>query len=163
MADAKVAGVVGKGIEPKLDGKSTVAVDKDAKFKEMKNAAAKRFKERRAADRAAQVEKATKFIERLKTVKLWDKLTPEEQGFLTSLTVVKAPVQNGGLFNKIFGENPKVGDSVTLRGAFEATTKGKSTLDLKCKEWAKKGIVVAYKPDAADLFNSKYVIEKLPN
>lgn len=161
MADAKVVGAVGKGIEPQLDGKKDA--DKDAKFKEMKNAAAKRFKERRAADKAAQIEKATKFVEHLKAAKLFDKLTPEDQTFITSLTVAKAPVQNGGLFTKIFGENPKVGDSVTLRGAFEATTKGKSTIDFYCKKWAEKGIVVAYKPDAADLFNSKYVIEKLPN
>lgn len=162
MADVKTTGTAVKGIEPQLDGK-VEAADKAAAFKAAKNAAAKRFKERRAADKKAQIEKATKFVEHLKAAKLFDKLSADDQAFIVSLTVDKAPVNNGGLFTKIFGENPKVGDSVTLRGAFEATTKGKSTIDFYCKKWAEKGIVVAYKPDAADLFNSKYVIEKLPN
>lgn len=135
--------------------------DKAAKFKEQKKLAAERFKERRAAEKKERHEKAVAFVQYIKDQKIYDKLSADLKSFVDGLVVEKKASGNGGLFAALFGAAPKVGDSITLRKAFELTTKGKSTLDFYVKRWAEKGIVVKYTANAANILDSTYTIEKL--
>lgn len=138
------------------------AGDKVAKLKEAKKEAAKKFKERRAAEKAERIVKSKKLIESLKKQNIYDKLSADEKAFLEGLA--NPSVTNAGsasLFNVIFGSTPKVGDSKTLLKIFELTQKGKSQIDAKVKEWAAQGKIVTCKLDTSNLLNSTYTIEKL--
>lgn len=76
--------------------------------------------------------------------------------------VLAAPAAGGGqsFLNKVFGDNPKVGDKITLMDYMKKTLKGKADFDAYVKKWAEKGIIVKF--DAgANMFESTYTIEKL--
>lgn len=136
-----------------------------AKFKESKKAAAQRFKERRAKEKADRIEHAKKLAEELKNSGLWDKISADSQAFISGLAnPVAVSGTFGGqesVFHKLFGDNAAVGMSVTLMDAMNKTLKGKAQLDKDIKKWAEKGTVVSYKADADNLLNSTYTIEQL--
>lgn len=139
----------------------TAIGDKIAKVKAAKSEAAKRFKERRAEEAKERVENAQKLIEQLKNQKVWEKLSKEAHEFLESLATVKVNNSgNGGLFQQLFGDNPKVGDSITLIDAFNKTFKGLAPLQKYCKVWAEKGTIVEFK-QAAKMQDSTFTIKAL--
>lgn len=139
-------------------------VDAAQSKKEAKKEAAKRFKERRAAEKADRIVKAKELIAYMQDKGYWDELSDDLKGFLNGManpTTAGSAAGNSSLFKTIFGDNPQVGDSVTLQEVFNKTLKGKSNIDFYVKRWAEKGIVVSYEADAANLLNSKYVITAL--
>ena len=150
-----------------IEMESTVTeadVDAAQSKKEAKKEAAKRFKERRAAEKADRVVKAKELIAYMQDKGYWDGLSDDLKGFLNGManpTTAGSAAGNSSLFKTIFGDNPQVGDSVTLQEVFNKTLKGKSNIDFYVKRWAEKGIVVSYEADAANLLNSKYVITAL--
>ena len=129
--------------------------------KAAKAEAAKKFKERRAAEKAERIEKAKKFIEETKKAGIWDKLSADAKSFIEGLA---NPVTVSGgstsTFNKIFGDNPKVGDSISLSAIFAKTLMGKSKVDAYVKKWAAEGTVVEFK-QAANILDSTYVIKSI--
>lgn len=137
--------------------------DKLEAFKASKREAAKRFKERRAAEKAERIEKAGKFIENMKSAGLWEQLSSEDQAFLVGLANPTSAVSAGGesTFKKLFGDNPAVGATITLREAFEKTLKGKSNLDANIKKWSEKGIVISFQENKDNILDSTYTIEAL--
>lgn len=96
---------------------------------------------------------------------LLDSLSFESKEFinymLTKKPNTKDPKQDKSIFNILFGDSPSVGDSITLKEAFEKTYKGKKTLDIWLKRWQEKGIIVSYK-ETTPLLESLYIIEALP-
>jgi hypothetical protein len=96
-------------------------------------------------------------------------LSPESKAFI--LGFCKSPEerrQRSGfagvpsVLNLLFGAAPKVGDAVTLQDVFNKTAKGKDSMTIFLRRWAEKGIIVKYVQDPANVFTSRYVIEKLP-
>ena len=138
-------------------------VDAAQTKKEAKAKAAKRFKERRAAEKADRIVKAKELIAYMQDKGYWNELSDELKDFLNGMAnpAAGSAAGNSSLFKTIFGDNPQVGDSVTLQEVFNKTLKGKSNIDFYVKRWAEKGIVVSYEADAANLLNSKYVITAL--
>lgn len=136
--------------------------EKLEKFKAAKKAAAQRHAEKVKADKAARVEKAQKLIEVLKSSGDWDKLPEDMKAFVTGLTTTAvAGGSTESTFTKIFGAAPTVGQSVTLMDVFQKTLKGKSNIDHQIKIWAEKGIIVSFKEDKENVFNSVYTIEQM--
>lgn len=154
MAEATVKN---EAVKPATDA------EKLAKFKEAKKEAAKRFKERRAQEKADRIVKSKKLIEALKKQGVYDKLDAESKTFLEGLANPVANVSGGttSFFNVMFGATPKVGDSVKLADVFNKTLKGKAQIDHYVKKWAEAGKVVTFKADTSNILNSTYVIEKM--
>lgn len=152
MADV----VKNEAVKPATDA------EKLAKFKEAKKEAAKKFKERKAQEKADRIEKSKKIIEELKKANIFDKLTADSKAFLEGMA---NPVTVSGgttsFFNVMFGADPKVGTSVKLADVFNKTLKGKAQIDHYVKKWAEAGKVVTFKQDSSNILNSTYVIEKL--
>ena len=139
-------------------------VEKSEKFKEMKREAAKRFKEKRAAERNAMFEHGKKLYEVLKDKPEFNELDEETRKWLESLANPQAAggFNNVSVFSKLFGDTPSVGQSITLIDAMTKTLKGKADLNKLTKKWAEeKGIIVTFNANADDIFQSTYVIEKL--
>ena len=61
----------------------------------------------------------------------------------------------------LFGNEAKVGDSITLLDYMKKTLQAKGQLDKAVKQWAEKGTVVEFVEDKAQPFNSKYVIKAI--
>lgn len=140
---------------------AAVDAEKLAKFKEQKKAAAKAWKERKDKEAADRVESAKKLIEFLDSKKV--ELPAELASFLSGIanpTIRSNGGSGNSLFNKIFGDSPKVGDSVTLMDYMKKTLKSKADLDRYCKIWAEKGTVLEFKP-AANMLESTYTIKAL--
>ena len=130
-----------------------------------KREAAARFTKRKAEEKAERLEKSAKLIEQLKKEKMWDRIGPELQDFLTKMSTASANsgAASNSTFSKLFGNAPKVGDKVTLIQCFERTRKGQSEIDrLVRTKWAGNGIEIKYTPDEKDIFKSVYEIVKLP-
>ena len=84
-------------------------------FKARKAEAAKKFKERRAAEKAERIEKAKKLMAELQKAGLFDKLSVESKSFIEGLAVpATTGASSSSLFNVIYGATPKVGDKKTL-------------------------------------------------
>ena len=143
--------------------KKPVEAEALAKKKEAKKEAAKRFKERRAAEKAERVTKAKAFIEEAKKQGIWDKLSANAKGFIEGLATPVAASAGGttSFFTKVFGPNAKVGDKKTLRQVFEATMQGQSKIDAYVKKWAEAGTIVEYKEDPNNAFESTYTIKAI--
>lgn len=155
MADVKT-NPTAAAVKPASDA------EKLAKLKEAKKEAAKKFKERRAQEKADRITKSKKLIESLKKQGVYDKLDAEAKAFLEGMA--NPTVANAGtssFFNVMFGASPKAGDSVKLADVFNKTLKGKAQIDHYVKKWAESGRIVTFKQDAANILNSTYVIEKL--
>lgn len=135
--------------------------EKLEKFKQQKKEAAKRFKERRAAEKENTIKTAQKFIESCKADGKWDAMADEYKQWLCNLANPVAAAGNEPVFNKLFGANPEIGTKVTMREVFEKTLKGKSNIDNLVKKWAERGIVVSYQPNPEDITQSTYTVESL--
>lgn len=138
-------------------------VARDEEFKQKKREAAQRFKERRAAEKEERRALSASLMEYLKNEGFWDQLSDEHKNFLQGMCSAATAQHNNNnsLFNKIFGDNPQVGDTVTLREAFERTLKGKNNIDFYVKKWLEKGIVVSFEENTENLMESVYKIDSL--
>jgi hypothetical protein len=76
-------------------------------------------------------------------------------------------VRSGGGFgstpvlNKLFGDNPQVGDKITIQEVFSKTMKGVQQMNGLIRKWSEKGIVVAYTHNEAEPFKSVYEIKSI--
>lgn len=142
--------------------KNEHAADKDAEFKAKKAAAAKAFAERQKERKAAIVENAKKLIDldAKGTIKLPEDLK-KFYSELANPVVRTAGGSTSSFINKVFGDEPKVGDSITLLDYMKKTLKSKADLDKAVKLWNEKGIVVEFKA-AANQLESTYTIKALP-
>jgi hypothetical protein len=136
--------------------------------REKKNAAAKRFKERRTAEAQAKFENALKLRDELVRSSLMDKLTAEAKSFVLSLCkdpaerAVTTGLSGPSVFVTLFGVAAKVGDKILLEDIFKKTGKGKSTMDVWLKRWLEKGIKVEFTLVKDDITKSIYTIVELP-
>ena len=143
----------------------TAKVDSD---KAKREEAYRNYKAKRAEKQKAAYENALKLRDELSKAGMLDKLSASAKEFVLSLC--KDPserAKSGGfggpsIFSILFGDNPKVGQKITLEEAFNKTYKGKSTLDLWVKRWADKGIIVECTIDPVKMINSTYTIKSLP-
>lgn len=137
----------------------TVATEnKEAAFKAKKAEAAKRFKERRAAEKVAAVENSAKLIEVLKSNGAYDNLPEDLKSFLNGMAnPVRATSGRSEVFTKLFGATPEVGATVTLKEAFERTYKSLADLKTNIKKWAATGTVVEVK-EAANMLDTTFTI-----
>ena len=142
--------------------KNEHAADKDAEFKAKKAAAAKAFAERQKERKAAIVENAKKLIDldAKGTIKLPEDLK-KFYNELANPVVRTAGGSTSSFINKVFGDEPKVGQSITLLDYMKKTLKSKADLDKAVKLWNEKGIVVEFKA-AANQLESTYTIKALP-
>lgn len=141
----------------------TVDVKADDDKAAKKREAAKRCLDRKKKAREEQKANAIKFLDEIKKNGIYDKLSQASKDFVVGLTVEKTVASsNGGIFNVLFGEQPKVGDKVTLKDAFDKTLKGKATIDLMVKRWKEKGIEIKYNPNTTKMIESTYEIVALP-
>lgn len=143
----------------------TANVDGD---KAKREEAYRNYKAKRAEKQKAAYENALKLRDELSKAGMLDKLSASAKEFVLSLC--KDPserAKSGGfggpsIFSILFGDNPKVGQKITLEEAFNKTYKGKSTLDLWVKRWADKDIIVECTIDPVKMINSTYTIKSLP-
>lgn len=140
-------------VKPVADKAST------PEFRQKKAEAAKRFSERQKERKAALAKAAKEIVEN----KMFNTLSKEAQDFLNDvLNPVKASGFGGqSFFNKVFGDNPKVGDKITVMEYMSRTFQAKKKLDNSLKDWAEKGIIVEFKEDKADGTKSTYTITKM--
>lgn len=139
------------------------AVDKknDAEFKAKKAEAAKKCAERKKERAAQLVEKAKWLVAQAEAKKI--NLPAEEIDFWKSIAnpVARTAVTGGQSFlNKVFGDSPKVGQSITLLEFMKKTMKAKAEFDRQIKKLAEKGIEIEFK-QAANMLESTYTIKKL--
>lgn len=141
---------------------AAVDAEKDKKFKEQKAAAAKKFKEKKAAEKLDNQDAAKKVIDLLQKEKKWDALEEKTKATLTRLANPAAGSSSSGssFFNKVFGDNPKVGDKIKLIDYLKNTMRAKADLDKYVKEWAKKGTIVEFKQEA-NMLESTYTIKAI--
>lgn len=143
----------------------TANVDSD---KAKREEAYRNYKAKRAEKQKAAYENALKLRDELSKAGMLDKLSASAKEFVLSLC--KDPserAKSGGfggpsIFSVLFGDNPKVGQKITLEEAFNKTYKGKSTLDLWVKRWADKDIIVECTVDPVKMINTTYTIKSLP-
>lgn len=145
-----------------------VASKEAADAKAKRDEAYKAYKAKRAEKQKAAYENGVKLRDELTKAGVMDKLSASAKEFVQSLcTNVTERSKLGGfggpsVFSLLFGDNPKVGQKITLEEAFNKTYKGKSTLDLWVKRWADKGIIVKCVVDPVKMLNTTYTIESLP-
>lgn len=140
--------------------KNEHAAEKSADFKAKKAAAAKAFAERQKERK----ENLIKFAKEVIANKGFESLSAEAKKFFNDCAnpvVRTAGGSNQSFINKVFGDTPKVGDSITLLDYMKKTFKSKADLDKAVKLWAEKGIVVEFKAAASQL-ESTYTIKALP-
>ena len=140
--------------------KNEHAANKDAEFKAKKAAAAKAFAERQKERK----ENLVKFAKEVIANKGFESLSAEAKKFFNDCAnpvVRTSGSSNQSFINKVFGDTPKVGDSITLLDYMKKTFKSKADLDKAVKLWAEKGIVVEFKA-AANQLESTYTIKALP-
>lgn len=139
------------------------SAEKDAEFKAKKAAAAKKFAENQKK-RKEELVKHAKVLTDLQS-KGTIKMPEDTAAFFAA--IANPPVKAAGtsrtdFFEKVFGNEAKVGDSITLMDYMKKTLQAKGTIDKAIKTWAEKGIVVEYQENKAEPFNSKYVIKAMP-
>lgn len=136
------------------------SADKSADFKAKKAAAAKAF----AVRQKERKENLVKFAKEVIANKGFESLSAEAKKFFNDCANPVVRTTGGStqsFINKVFGDTPKVGDTVTLLDYMKKTFKSKADLDKAVKLWAEKGIVVEFKA-AANLLESTYTIKALP-
>lgn len=96
---------------------------------------------------------------------IFDKLSQDSKNFLVNLCMDPATRTGGAsvsTFNKIYGPNPTVGQSVTLDDIYDKTNNGLSTFKVEMKKWAAKGIIIEeVKDPSGKVRNNKYVVKSL--
>ena len=91
---------------------------------------------------------------------VYDSLPDNIKAFIEEL--ISGPMHsNTPMFNVVFGQFPKVGDSRTLSEIFNKTLKGKASIDAYVKKWAEQGIVVEFFKNDWNILDSTYVVKKL--
>lgn len=136
------------------------AAAKTDEAKAKKAASAKAWaeaKKKEAADRKAAAAELLKFLADKKVT------IPENCSKMLNELANPASRAGGGgqtVFNSIFGDTPKVGDSITLIDIMKKTLKGRSDLNFYIKQWAKNGVVVEVK-EAANPHETQYIIKQL--
>lgn len=136
---------------------------KKAEFKAKKAEAAKRFAEN-------QKKRKEEFIAFAKRVvaneKVFGLLSDADKNYISNIANPPVKTSAGSsrtsFFGKVFGDEPKVGDSITIMDYMKKTMLSKGQLDRQIKVWAEKGIVVEFQENKDDRFQSKYVIKALP-
>ena len=169
MSKKEINEAVVEEVEEVEVGASVADAEKLEAFKAAKREAAKRWKERKAKEKEDFLVNVKALCEAFKSNGIWEKLTSEQQSFLDGCAnpvthkAAASTKSSSSIFTIVFGAEPKVGDKVTLTDVFQKTLKGKAQFDAKVKAWANDGIIISYQEDAANLFNSTYTIEALPN
>lgn len=134
-------------------------------FKARKAEAAKKFNERQKADKQERIENAGKLKEQLMKLGSWEKLDEKMRTWIEKMAAGiignNGGAVNSGTFGLLFGDNPKVGDKITLEDVFKKTFKGKQTIDIAVRKWKEKGIIVDFVHNN-DMAKSTYVIKALP-
>ena len=139
--------------------KNEKSVKDDAAFKAKKAEAAKKF----AANQKAKKENLIKFSKELVDTGVVDKLSPEAKAFFTAAanpTVNRSGFGGQSFLNKVFGDSPKVGDSITVLDYMKKTLQAKGKLDKAVKDWAEKGIIVEF-TEKQNKLESVYTIKKM--
>lgn len=153
--------------EKKAAEKPALTPEQEQKLKEQKArklANDKRLKELHRKEAQERDAKAKVLLDYLKQKGLYDQLTDELKEFVTKLAT-PTPVHNTvSVFSILFGDNPQVGQKITLMEAFKKTAKGKANIDhFVNKKWKEAGIIVEYTPNAESLLDGVYEIKALPN
>ena len=152
----KVAEV--KGQVQANENKATKDAEKEATFKAKKAEAAKAF----TARQKERKEKLIKLAKDIISKDLLGKFDAELQKFIQETANPSVSTGFGGtsFLNKVFGDNPKVGDKITVLDYMKKTMQARAKLDKYVKEWATKGIIVECK-EAANALETTYEIKKL--
>ena len=134
-------------------------------FKRKKRESAQAWKEKKNAEKQKAVENFGKLLDLSKKNGWFDALDDELKSFLVKGANPTTAGNAGGVstFTKLFGENPAIGSTVSLMEVFQKTLKGKAAIDHQIKYWEEKGIVVSFKEDKENIFNSVYTVEALPS
>lgn len=146
--------------KPVQDNEHSAA--KDAEFKAKKAAAAKAFADRQKKAK----EDLLKFAKEITALVEKNPNTGLSKEAIEFFKARANPVVRGSgstrvdFFAKVFGEEPKVGQSITLIDYMKKTLQSKAQLDKQVKAWAEKGIIVEFKT-AANPLDSTYTIKKL--
>lgn len=149
-------------VEAGVAAMDELEAQKKEEFKQRKREAAQRFKERRAEEKVRFKEDVKALTTELHDSGIWDQLSDESKRIITKWSTPKPDAIGGtSFFNKMFGDNPQVGDSVTLREAFERTLKGQNNIDYYVtKRWPERGIIVKFEKND-NILESTYTIESL--
>ena len=158
-----VANKTAQGVKPQTNEKATAdEAKKAADFKAKKAEAAKRFAENQKKRKEDLVTYSKKLMD-LHTAKKIN--LPEDVatffGNIANPPVKAASASRAGFFEKVFGNEAKVGDSITLLDYMKKTLQAKGQLDKAVKQWAEKGTIVEFVEDKGQPFNSKYVIKAI--
>lgn len=139
--------------------------DRETRLKNSRRQASKKFAAKKKLQDVTIAIGFERLHKELNEKGLIDSLSFESKEFISYMMTkkpnTKESKQEKSIFNILFGDSPSVGDSITLKEAFEKTYKGKKTLDIWLKRWQEKGIIVSYK-ERTPLLESTYVIEELP-
>lgn len=107
--------VADTNVKPAAAQKNEHAANKDVEFKAKKAAAAKAFAERQKERK----ENLVKFAKEVVANKGFESLSPDAKKFFSECAnpvVRTAGGSNQSFINKVFGDAPKVGDSITQIG-----------------------------------------------
>jgi hypothetical protein len=90
-----------------------------------------------------------------------------DKAFLEWLNKEPGTRDSGGfgtpIFNKLYGTEPKVGDSITLQFVFDTCYKGKGQMDSLMKKWREKnGVEIDFVFNKEKPALSTYTIKALP-
>ena len=139
---------------------NTTALTDEQKAK--KAASAKAWLENKKKENEKRVALTQELIEKLKKLNVYDKLDSNMQQLLNGIAFpTTGRVAGTSVFSQLFGENPTVGTSVTLRDVFDKTLKGKAEISHYTKLWLEKGIQVVFEENAASPVESKFVLKSL--
>lgn len=158
--EKKVASVAVAGKSDVQENEKAAAKDaeKEAEFKQRKAEAAKRFAEKQKQRKAELLAAAKEIVANPAYAQLSDATKKVIQDLLNPTT--SSGSAGVAFLNKVFGDSPKVGDSVTLLDYMKRTLKGKAELDKRIKEWKEKGIVIKVE-EKPNQFETLYTIEAL--
>ena len=159
-----VANKTAQGVKPQTNEKASVdEAKKAADFKAKKAEAAKRFAENQKKRKELFTSSMKKLDDLIKTKKITG--VPEDLAkYIADVAnppVKAASASRAGFFEKVFGNEAKVGDSITLLDYMKKTLQAKGQLDKAVKQWAEKGTIVEFVEDKGQPFNSKYVIKAI--
>jgi hypothetical protein len=155
------------GVQKAVVAEAEVSEISEKKAKKLE--ALKRFKERKAQKAVDDYKTALELRDELSKAGILEKLTDASKAFLADQCTDPATRKQatGGaavqpsVLLALYGPNPKVGDKITLRQAFEKTAKGKATLDILIRRWKEKGTVVEVVANK-DIMETTYEIKALP-
>ena len=131
--------------------------------KAARKASAERYHERKAARDKLTRDAAVELKEYLEKTGGFDKLSSNSRNFLLNITdKARRRVMTGkSVFMQMFGDDPRVGDTLTLKDIFDRTLKGKSTIDAQVKRWAERGIIIKCTENAEHPLETTYTLKAL--